>query len=142
MSRNEAFDALLAIAQQIEPVAGTPWGETGRKMKAPEQSQMPALFQVEGDCEHESRLGQMIRRKEQVTWVILHDFGKDQARTPAQYSQDIKDSIEAKFGDRGISYQSLSGLVYAVYIEGAIRRFPGDLDGTEMITVPLSLLLP
>lgn len=142
MSRNDIFDAMLAIGQQIEPGApGSLWAETGRKMKVPEQAQMPALFQVEGDSEYQSMLGQAARRKEQVTWVIMHNAGADQSVEPARYSQDLKDRIEAKL-TQPVNIQTLGGRVFAAYIEGAIRRFPGDLDGTELITVPISILLP
>lgn len=142
MSRNTAFNGLLEIARTIQPSPGQQWKETGRKMKAPENAQCPALFQVEGDCEVQSRLGQMIRRKEQALWVIYLNYSKDQTVVPAEKSQDLKDAIEAKFGDNGISFQTLSGTVYAAYIEGAIRRFPGDTDGLELLTVPITLLLP
>jgi hypothetical protein len=142
MSRNDAFDALLAIGQSIQPETGKSWGETGRQMKTPEQALCPALFQVEGDCDTKSKLGQLIQRREQVTWVIMLDYGKDQSVVPATRTQDLKDAIDAKFGDSGIGFQTLSGEVYAAYIEGAMRRFPGDLDGIELITVPIVLLMP
>jgi predicted DNA binding CopG/RHH family protein len=143
MSRNDAFAALLAIGAQIEPGApGSAWGEHGRKMKPPEKAQMPALFQIEGDSEAESKLGQLIKRKQQVLWVIIQNTGKDQSVEPAINSADLIDRVEAKFGDKGLSYQTLSGNVYAAYIDGAIRRYPGDIDGIEMITVPISVLLP
>jgi hypothetical protein len=41
-----------------------------------------------------------------------------------------------------VNLQTLGGLVFACYIEGAIRRFSGDLDGIEMVIVPLIVLLP
>jgi hypothetical protein len=140
--RNDAFDALLTIGKQIEPGdPGSEWGEAGRKMKPPEQALMPALFQVEGDSEYQSKSGQMVRREIQISWVIMHNFGKDQAHEPARYSSDLIDRIEAKLGE-GVNIQSLGGRVFAAYIKGAIRRFPGDLDGIELITIPLSILLP
>lgn len=142
MNRNLAFDALLAIGAGIQPSPGQSWAETGRKMKAPEQAQMPALLQVEGDSETKSKFGQLQQRKEQVLWVVYHNAGADQAVEPARYSQDLKDAIEAVFGDKGISFQTLGGQVYAAFIDGAIRRFPGDLDGIELITIPITLILP
>lgn len=143
MSRNAAFDALLSIGASVPPGGiGSTWGETGRKLKLQDQAQMPALFQVEGDTETESRLGQLRRRKLQVTWVIMHNAGADQAVEPSRYSQDLIDAIEAKLGPSGISYETAGGNVYAAYIDGATRRFMGDLDGIELITVPITLLLP
>jgi hypothetical protein len=142
MSRNDAFDALLAIGAAIEPSAGQQWAETGRKMKSPDAVQKPALLQVEGDSQTESRLGQLQRRKEQVAWVIYQNAGADQAVEPARFSQDLKDAIEAVFTPAGISFETLGGRVYSAYIDGAIRRYPGDLDGVELIIVPITLLLP
>lgn len=143
MSRNDIFNALLAIGQAIEPSTGNQWLDIGRQMKAPENAQCPALFQVEGDCDTNSRLGQMNKRVEQVTWVIYLNYAKDQATIPAVATQDLKDAIEAKLGELPSGNpQTLGGLVYAAYIDGAIRRFPGDLDGLELLTVPIKLLLP
>jgi hypothetical protein len=142
MSRNDAFTALLAIGASIEPSSGKQWAEKGRKMKAPENALCPALFQVEGDTEHESRLGQLIKREQQVTWIIYLNYAKDQLVVPAEKTADLIDAIEAKFGDNGISYQGLGGTVYAAYIKGAIRRFNGDLDGLEIVTVPINILFP
>lgn len=143
MSRNEMFDALLALGQTIEPSGpGSTWGEIGRKFKDPATAQYPALWQVEGDSENQSKLGQMQRREEQALWVIIQGSGKDQAIEPARFTQDLKDKIEALFRDTGISFQTLGGQVYSAWIKGALRRFPGDVDGIEMLTVPIALLLP
>lgn len=143
MSSNDALNSLLAIGAAIEPAgAGSAWGETGRKMKPPEKCQAPALIQIEGDREWQSRLGQLQKRKQQVNWLIIQNSGKDQSVAPAINSFDLIDKIEATFGDKGISFQSLGGRVYAAYIEGAIRRFPGDIDGLELIIIPISLLIP
>lgn len=144
MSRNVAFDALLAIGASIPPGGGaTTWAETGRRLKAETQAQKPALFQVDGDTTTESRLGQLSIRKPQVHWVIMHDAGTDQSIEPSRYSADLVDAIEAKFNvDKGIKFETLGGNVYSAFIDGTIRRVPGDLDGTEWIIVPITLLIP
>lgn len=142
MSRNQIFDSLLALGRQIEPDGpGSEWAESGRRMKTPDKCQMPCLLQVEGDSEFQSKLGQMPRRKAQVLWVVYQDAGKDQSVDPTVKTQDLIDLIEAQFA-APVNIQGLGGLVFAAFLDGAIRRYPGDLDGIEMITFPISILLP
>jgi hypothetical protein len=142
MSRNAIFDALLLFASQIEPPGASQWSETGRRTKLPDGVQFPALIQIEGDTDYQSRLGQLRRREEQVTLLVYHNVGADQAAIPAAATQDFKDRVDAKFGDEGVRLETFGGLVFAAWINGAIRRYPGDLDGIELITIPISLLLP
>jgi hypothetical protein len=121
------------------------WSETGRRTKLPDGVQYPALIQIEGDCDYQSKLGQLRRREEQVTLLVYHNVGADQASRlfrPFRDTQDFKDRVDAKFGDQGVRLETLGGLVFAAWINGAIRRYPGDLDGIELITIPISLLLP
>jgi hypothetical protein len=141
--RNQIFDGLMTLGASIKPGPGGAdnWGETGRKLKDYTTAQLPALFQVEGDTDYRSMLGQAARRAQQVTWVMIHAKGADQAEVPATYSADWIDSVEAKL-TQPVNLQTLGGLVFACYIEGAIRRFSGDLDGIEMVIVPLIVLLP
>lgn len=140
MSRNDIYDALLAIGSAIQP-AGQPWGETGRKLKTTDRAKMPALFQVEPDEDHQSKLGQMKRRELSAIWIIMHNFGKDQSNIPARFTSDLLDLIDAAFPDRPV-LQRLGGLVHAAWIEGQIRKWEGDTDGLTILTVPIKLLIP
>ena len=140
MSRNTALDALLALGTAIVLPSGA-WGETGRRVKSPDQCQMPALFQADTETQTHSALGQIVRRKIAVTWVIYHSAGADQSIAPSVFGADLVDALEAKLA-APVNLLSLTGAVYAAFIDGAIRRFPGDLDGVEIITVPITLLLP
>lgn len=146
MSRNAIFDALLAFGVMIDPPGEptTDWADAARVFKDPTSSQIqyPAIYQVEGDCDYQSQLGQLRRREEQVTWVIFHNLGADQSVVPGRYTQDYKDRLDAKFGDTGVRLEALGGIVFAVWIKGAVRRYRGEVDGIEMITVPISLILP
>jgi hypothetical protein len=143
MSRNVIFDALLAFGEKIAPPGGaSAWAETGRRLKDPTQARMPALFQCEGDDEYQSQLGQMRRRELQVTWVVYQNAGADQGAIPSEASQDFKDALDAAFSDRGVMLETLGGLTFAAFIKGAVRRFSGDFDGIELITVPISIILP
>jgi hypothetical protein len=140
MSRNQIYDALLALGSAVQP-AGSAWGETGRKLKTSDKAQMPALFQVEPDEDHQSKLGQMKRRELSVIWIIMHTNGKDQGNVPARFTADLLDLIDAAFPDRP-NVQRLGGLVHAAWIEGQIRKWEGDTDGITILTVPIKLLLP
>lgn len=141
MSRNQIFNALLAIGATIQP-GGTAWGEHGRKLKTVEKAQLPALFQVEPDENFASRQGQMIKRELSAVWIVMHNFGKDQSNTGAEFTADLLDLIDAKFPDPGLTPQRLGGLVRACWIEGQIRKWEGDLDGLTILTVPIKILIP
>ena len=142
MSRNAIYDALLAIGAAVAP-GGVAWGETGRRMKDPGQTQMPALFQVENEEHAESQLGRLARRKLQVTWVIYHNTGADQTVAPARFTADAIDALLAALGPTPAGDQlTLSGQVFAAHVHGSIKRFAGDLDGVELVTIPITILLP
>lgn len=141
MSRNAIYNALLAIGNTIQP-GGSPWGEIGRKLKPVEKAQLPALFQLEPDEDHQSKLGQMRRRELSAIWIIMHNFGKDQSNVPAAFTADVLDLVDAAFPDPGLAPQRLGGLVHACWIEGQIRKWEGDLDGLTILTVPIKILIP
>ena len=142
MSRNAIYDALLAIGTAIAP-GGVAWGETGRRMKDPGQAQMPALFQVESEEHVDSQLGRLARRKLHVTWVIYHNTGADLTVAPARFTADAIDAILLALGPTAAGDRlSLTGQAYAAFVEGSIKRFAGDLDGIELVTIPITILLP
>ena len=142
MSRNAVYDAVLALGQAVTPGgAGTALGETGRRLKDPTQCQMPALFQVEPDERVKSHLGQMAKRELGVVWIIYHEAGKDQSATPARYTADLMDRVDAALA-APVFRQSLGGQAYAAFIDGQIRKWEGDDDGITIITVPINILLP
>jgi hypothetical protein len=141
-TRNDIFDALLTIGTGIPAAHGLPaFGETGRKMGDPSTAQYPALWQIEGDEEYNSMDGQLTRRKVQVTWVVVQSTGADQRVVPARYTADLKDAIDATLVN-GVHINTLGGRVFAAFIDGAVRRYAGDLDGIEMLVVPLMVILP
>jgi hypothetical protein len=146
MSRNQAYDALLALADQIVPPGQTTpgsWGEKDRKWKDYTQAQFPALWQLETDMDYSSvSHGQMTKRKQQVYWAVIHNTGTDQANTPSKTTADFLDAVDARFINPKIGPITLNGLVYAVYIDGTIRRYPGDQDGIEIIIIPLIVEFP
>ena len=142
MSRNAIYDALMAVGAAIVPSYGVSWGETGRRCKTPDQSQMPALFQVELEEKVDTNLlGQVGRHKLEVLWVIYQSSGTDQTTVPAKFSADAIDNIVAAFSSN-VGRQTLGGLAYAAYVNGSIKRFMGDVDGIEIITVPITILVP
>lgn len=142
MSRNSIFDALLALGAAILPLGpGSAWGAASRRLGDPHKGPKPALYQVEFAEKIESRLGQMPKRQLSVMWIIYHDAGKDQAAIPAATSANLIDAIEAKLS-APVHRQSLSGQVYAAFIDGEIRKWEGDDDGLSIITVPITILLP
>lgn len=104
---------------------------------------MPALFQVEWEEKIDTQmLGQIGRHKLEVLWVIYQNTGADQATVPAKFSADAIDAIVAALGTQSGNRQTLGGLAYAAYVNGSIRRFMGDVNGIEIVTIPITILIP
>jgi hypothetical protein len=142
MSRNDVFDALLALTD-ITWGSGNTFIERSRRFKLWDKAQVPSLFQVEGTESVMSTDGQLDKRTARANWVIYHRGGNDQAVTPAETTNAILDALEAKFrptlpGAR----QTLGGLAYRAFIDGTIHKDNGDLDGQALIIVPITIILP
>jgi hypothetical protein len=71
----------------------------------------------------------------------VQSTGADQRVVPARYTADLKDAIDATLVN-GVHINTLGGRVFAAFIDGAVRRYAGDLDGIEMLVVPLMVILP
>ena len=143
MSTNAIFDAALAL------VSGVTWSgggfvESGRRLKQFDQAQQPSIFQVEPDEDFNAKSdGLLTKRTLSVMWVIYHAAGNDQSIEPARYTSDLIDALTAAIPNRlPGTRQTLGGLVHAIFIDGKIRKFEGDLDGQTIITVPVTIILP
>lgn len=146
MSRNAAFDALLALGTALTPPGGTTaadWGDTGRKWKDYTQAQLPALWQIEKDTDYSSaNHGQLTKRKVQVFWAVVHNVGADQASVPAVATSDFLDAVDARFINPNIGPINLNGNAFAAYINGTVQRYGGDADGIEIIIIPIVVEFP
>jgi hypothetical protein len=144
MSRNAAFAALLALGVSLTPPGGgVRMGRHGRRWKDYTKAQLPALWQLETDIDYSSaNHGQLTKRKQQVYWAVVHNVGKDQAAIPASATADFLDAVDAKFINPKIGPQTLNGNCYAAYIDGTVRRYPGDQDGIEIIMIPIIVEFP
>lgn len=142
MSRNAVFDALLALSD-ITWGNGATFVERLRRLKMWDKAPIPSLYQIEGTENVASLDGQLDKRTLRANWIVYHRGGKDQAATPAQVSNDILDALETAFrptlpGAR----QTLGGLAYRAFIDGAIHKDNGDLDGQALLIVPITIILP
>ncbi len=145
MSRTAAYQALLALGVSLPPPGppGTVWGDTGRRWKDYNTAQLPCLWQLEIDMDYGSaNHGQLAKRKQQVYWAVVHNIGKDQESVPADATADFLDAMDAKVINPKIGPLTLGGNCYAAYVQGTLRRYPGDTDGIEIIIVPLIVEFP
>lgn len=142
MSRNAIFNALASVAAGIQLNGSAAFAETGRRLKSPDQAQMPALFQVEPQETIQTPDGRLRKRTIEVMWFIYHTAGADQSAIPASTSADLFDAIEAALAPDAGQYQTLGGLVFAAFIDGQVRKWDGDLDGTTIMIIPIKLILP
>jgi hypothetical protein len=79
-----------------------------------------------------------------ASWIIYHRGGKDQSATPAETTNAIsRRHRERKFRPTipGLR-QTLGDRVYRAYIDGAIHKDNGDLDGQAMLIVPITIVIP
>lgn len=141
MSRNAIYNALLAIGAAVV-VDGVAWGESGRRLKTPDQSQLPALFQVEPQETHQSMAGLAAKRTFDVMWFIYHNTGADQSAVPTSYSADIIDAIETALSSVPGVRQDLGGQTFAAFIDGQIKKWEGDLDGITIMMIPIKVVAP
>lgn len=146
MSRNGAFDALLALGKTLTPPGGATandWGDTDRKWHDYTAAQLPALWQIETDTDYpKSDHGRLSKRLASVYWAIVHSVGADQSATPSKAAADFLDRVDAAFINPKIGPQTLNGNCYAAYIQGTIRRYFGDTDGIEIIAIPIIVEFP
>lgn len=78
-----------------------------------------------------------------VQVTIIFSVGQDQTIVPDETVCDIMDEIDQTLAPPiGSQAQTLGGLVDHCYIEGEVICVPGDLDGTGMIDVPLTVVVP
>lgn len=142
MSRNDVFDALLALSDVTWGNSET-FTERSRRLKMWDKAPSPSLYQIEGTETIQSLDGQLDKQTLRANWIIYHRSGKDQSATPAETSNAILDAIDAAFrpvlpGAR----QTLGGLAYRAFIDGTIHKDNGDLDGTAMLIVPITIIVP
>lgn len=141
MSRNAIYNALMALVSGVQ-VNGSGWGETGRRLKTPDQCQLPALFQVEPLETFHSMNGLIKKRTFDVMWFVYHSAGADQSAVPTSYSADLMDALEAAIGPSDVYRQTLAGTAYAAFIDGAVKKWEGDLDGITIMMIPVKVIVP
>jgi hypothetical protein len=107
------------------------------------QGPVPSLYQIEGSETIVSTDDQLDLLTLRASWIIYHRGGKDQSATPAETSSNILDAIENAFRPAfpGLR-QTLGDRVYRAYIDGAIHKDNGDLDGQAMLIVPITIVIP
>lgn len=145
-SRKPAFEALLALGAGLTPPGKTTpgdWGEPPqRRWKDYSTAQLPCLWQLETDIDYKSEHGRLTKRKQQVYWAVVHNVGADQSALPADATAIFLDDVDAALINPKVGMQTLGGNCYAAYVQGTIRRYPGDQDGIEIVVIPIIVELP
>lgn len=145
-TREPIFGALFDLASSLS------WGSpsqtfafTSRRVKLFDDlaGQFPALCQAEHDEMHSQEIGMPPIRKLTASWIIYTQAGKDPNTVPATDINNIIDAVEAILPDGSDGeWQALGGLVYSCMIEGKVFKDPGDLDGTGLLIIPITITIP
>lgn len=153
-TREEVFTALFGLLTGVQWNIGTElapvmegFKESSREIKLfsdVSSAQQPWIGQAEHSDGSTQKSNLPYKRTWEATWIIYH-----QAPSPRAVRNNlIIDALEAalapKPNDEGFldERNTLSGLVWHCFIDGAIFKDPGDLDGQALITVPIKLLVP
>lgn len=154
VSREEVFAALFGLLTNVAWNIGTDVAPVwqGFKTKSREiklfsdvsSAQQPWIGQAEHSDGSTQKSNLPYRRVWEATWIIYH-----QGPSPRSvWNNLIIDALEAamapKPNDEGFfdERNTLSGLVWHCFIDGAIFKDPGDLDKQALITVPIRILVP
>lgn len=139
-------DALSALETQLKGVPQLKL--VSRRLKiwsdVPDGSQ-PALFIVDGQEVRTQQPPQGLPTKLliKISLVLYINTGNPES-IPSIEMNNILDAIDQAFAPDDIARNvfTLNGLVYRCWIEGVIRKIPGDLEGPGMATIPVMILLP
>jgi hypothetical protein len=139
MNREAIFSALFALASGAPGLV-----TTGRKLRHwsdVSASEMPALFQAQGDqvAIRETRFP--------TKWLMsakLYVYvSTEAAASPGEVLNPILDYLTAQLADPfpGVP-QTLGGLVEYARIEGTVETSEGTLGNVEVAVVPVMILAP
>lgn len=123
----------------------TGWRTTGRRVHLwTEVAEQPALFLRNQQDIVSSRPTRMPGKTtlECEAW-IYSNAGGDPTAVPAVTLNYLIEAIETVLKPSpGLEVQTLGGLVTHCWIEGAIEKHTGDLDGQAIAVVPINILCP
>lgn len=147
--REPIYEALFAKAASVTWGSAQTFQFTSRRIKLwADIPAFPALCQAEHREQQTQATNLAYKRKFTASWFLYHQSGRDPAAIPASDNNAILDGIEAALepGPADPGYldgrQTLGGLVHHCWIDGAILKDPGDLEGDALLIVPISLLIP
>lgn len=148
-TREQVITALAALFAVPGPGVALGFCFSGRKIKMFDKiglDKQPAIFVAEmhDDVMREPR--GLTRRM--IMNVQLNVFARvpDQDTDGAPTINTLLDAVEGAFAPdaQGLPWNActLGGLVQRVWIEGQIRKNPGDLNGQAYASVPVKILVP
>lgn len=147
-TREDVYGALFAFADKIRwrgASGQSAFVEKHRRVKLWDDiAGQPALCQAEHQEVIQQTTALVYKRTFKASWIIYHTAGRDDpGAIPATETNAILDAVQAAFTPDGPEdLQTLGGLVHHAWIDGAIDKFQGDLDGQTMIVVPISMFVP
>lgn len=147
-TRNQIWDAALALTASLDKQAGGPLVSRSRKFRHFDKVpaiERPALFQTDHSEVYGQQTGLPYRRLLKGAWTFyLATNPSDLADIGAVQMDDLLDALEAciKPSPAHGNRQTLGGLVHHCFFDGTVLKVPGDDDGTGMVVIPITILAP
>ena len=143
-TRENAFNALFALAKTVVPPTATTWKTTSRKLRhwddVPTASQ-PALFVHKGPEDiTEPNLGLHNYKWNASIWIYFRADVVSTGISPDTVINQMLDAFDATFesqppGER----QTLGNVIYNCCIEGQVHVDAGIVDNQCVVVIPVVL---
>jgi hypothetical protein len=138
--------ALFSVFQTMLAPNG-PFNHMSRKLKlwdevSPEMQ--PALYMVEHSERPRSTGLGLPRRAEWEVMLFIYARADTDDLIGASILNNLIDAVEGvlKINDQMNNNLDLGGQVYRIWVEGLIRKDPGDLEGQALALYPIRILPP
>ncbi len=142
-TREQVYDALLDLLKGVTGIKAAT--RRRRPYNYFTEDNTPALMLVEWKENYYRKSASLPpTRTLTVAAMIINVVGNNQTALPTTPVNDALDAIDAALKPNAVS----NGLVhlgvgaYAVYIAGEVEKAPGDITGTAIASIPISIILP
>lgn len=136
MNREAVYSALFTLLSSAPGLITT--SRTLRHWSDVQPSEMPALFQAQGDQSVSRQL------KLPMRWELMADIwvyvSTDGDLSPGEVINPIVDAICSAINPYPSERQTLGGIVYDVYVAGSIKTSSGTLGNIEAVMIPVCII--
>ncbi len=142
-TREDVFSTLFDTLSAITWGTNDTWAHASRRLALFADVAQPAMMLTAHDETIRQRAGGDYYQSWKASVLIYHQTG-DVSAIPQQTDNLILDAVFAALApDDALGRNfTLGGRVSRCFVDGAVRKFPGDLDGQSMIVIPITIIVP